>query len=259
VLAGLCGLAGALLFFAGDMLLYGHLGAGNMFAGGALTTVQQSSTQRLFAGGLLGPIAACLCIVGFWHVYRNVRPDTKALGRLMFAAFFVMMVVGSAVHAVWVAKGIGMKYCTDPHSGCAPVLELAKRYWDLLYTMSATPGYIGTALLGYLVVSGKTIYPRWAILANPAIILLIFSLGATHIPSPIGAVLVGGTTNLSILTFFAVSLVLTMRRNHDKDVYHPDAPPSQGALGSSTTEHKKALISLSPGDTRHIARGRSSL
>jgi hypothetical protein len=214
-LAGLCGLAGALLFFAGDMLFYGHLGAGNMFASGALTTVQRSSTERLFAGGLVGPIAACLCIVGFWHVYRNVRPDT--LGRLMFAAFFVMMVVGSAVHALWVAKGIGMKYCSGPRSDCAPVLELAKHYWGLLYIMSATPGYVGTALLGYLVVSGKTIYPRWAILANPAVILLVFSLGATHIPSPIGALVVGGATNLSIVTFFAVSLFLTTRHPQVED------------------------------------------
>jgi hypothetical protein len=207
ILTGWCGLAGALLFFTGDMLFYGHLGAGAEFARGALRTVQQSSTERLFAGGLVGPIAACFCIVGFWHVYQNVKPDAKLLGQLMFAAFFVMMVVGSAVHAVWVAKGIGMKYCSEPYSDCAPVLEQAKSYWNLLYAASATPGYIGTALLGYLVISGRTIYSRWAVLANPAVFFLLLSIGASRIPSPLGAILVGGTTNLSIAMFFTASLL----------------------------------------------------
>ncbi len=205
--AGVAGLAGALLFFTGDMLFYGHLGPGSTFASGALATVQSSSDARLFAGGLVGPIAACLCIVGFWQVSRNVKPHAKTLGRLMFAAFFVMMVAGSAVHTLWVAKGIGMKYCSAPHSDCAPVLELAKSYWNLVYVLSAAPGYLGAALLGYLVVFGKTVYPRWAIAANPAVFLL-FLTGAIYLPAPIGAILilVGGSTNLSIAAFFAASL-----------------------------------------------------
>ncbi len=87
-----------LLFFAGDMLFYGHLGPGNQFASGMLTTIQGASVERLFAGGLIGPIAACMCIVGFWHVYLNVRPQSQTLGCLMLAAFCVLMVAGSAVH-----------------------------------------------------------------------------------------------------------------------------------------------------------------
>ena len=86
-LFGLCGVAGASLFFAGDMLFYGHLGSGPDFHQGMLVIVIHASRERLFAGGLVGPFAACLCIVGFWHVYRNVRPSYIALGRLMFALF----------------------------------------------------------------------------------------------------------------------------------------------------------------------------
>ena len=205
-LSGWSGLAGALLFFTGDMLFYGHFGPGSSFAIGALATVQQSSTERLFAGGIVGPIAACLCIVGFWSVYQNVKPEAKTLGRLMFAAFIVMMVVGSAVHAFWVAKGIAMKYCGEPNSDCAPALDYVNRYWNLLYIMSATPGYIGTVLLGYLVITGRTWYPRWGVFSNPAIFLAVLSIGASRIPSPLGAILVGGTINLSVAAFFAASL-----------------------------------------------------
>jgi hypothetical protein len=203
--AGICGLAGALLFFAGDMLFYGHLGSGATFASDALVTVQQSSETRLFAGGLIGPIAAGLCIIGFWHVYLHVKSEAETLGRVMLAAFFAMMVAGSAVHTLWVAKGIAMKFCSGPHSTCPNVLALTTRYWDFAYDLSATPGFLGAALLGYLVVTGKTVYPRWTIIANPAMFLLL-SMSTVYLPGPVGAILVGGSTNLSIAAFFTVSL-----------------------------------------------------
>ena len=73
-LASISGLAGALLFYAGDMLFYGHLGSGANFHAGMLNTVTRASDLRLFAGGLVGPVAACLCIIGFWHISQNIHP-----------------------------------------------------------------------------------------------------------------------------------------------------------------------------------------
>ena len=108
-LAGLSGFTGALLFFSGDMLFYGHFGSGADFPRGMLATVTQASSQRLFAGGLVGPLAACLCVVGFWHVYLNIRPSSVLLARIMLASFCVLMVAGSAVHTLWTAKGLALK------------------------------------------------------------------------------------------------------------------------------------------------------
>ena len=130
-LFGLCGLAGALLFFAGDMLFYGHLGSGPDFHQGMLVTVIHASRERLFAGGLVGPFAACLCIVGFWHVYRNVRPSYIVLGRLMFALFAVLMVAGSAVHTLWTARGLAIKYCCWRWFFSARLIIRGGRCWPI--------------------------------------------------------------------------------------------------------------------------------
>jgi len=51
-LAGLAGFAGALLFFCGDMLFYGHFGAGATFHEGMQHVVREASLGRLFTGGL---------------------------------------------------------------------------------------------------------------------------------------------------------------------------------------------------------------
>jgi hypothetical protein len=209
-LAGVSGIAGALLFFAGDMLFYGHFGPGAEFAEGMLSTVMRASPERLFAGGLVGPIAACLCIAGFWHVYLNVRPSNLFLGRLMLVLFSVLMVAGSAVHALWTAKGLALKYCYGQGVPCSDLLAAMKSYWTLAYDLGAIPGYIGAALLLGLVLLRKTYYPRWTVIANPATLSMLSPLAA-RVPSPLGAILVGGFTNLSIALFFLASVCSTWK------------------------------------------------
>jgi len=206
--AGVTGLAGALLFFAGDMLFYGHIGSGADFAEGMIATVVRASPERLFAGGLVGPVAACMCIIGFWHVYVNVRPANVFLARLLFAFFFVLMVAGSAVHTLWTAKGLAMKYCSGQGEPCATLLAATRSYWTLAYNLGAIPGYAGALLLLGLVLFGKTYYPRWTAIVNPAALMLLSPLAA-RVPGPMGANLVGGFTNLSIALFFLVSVLTT--------------------------------------------------
>lgn len=208
-LAGISGLCGALLFFAGDMLFYGHWGSGANFREGMLAEVASASPSRLFVGGLIGPVAACLCILGFWHVYRNVRPSSSVSGRIMLVAFAVLMVFGSAVHTLWTAKGLALKYCHgNDDAGCRALLQSVSSYWNWAYNLGAMPGYIGALILLVLVIFGRTFYPRWTALANPAF-LLAFSPLMARVPAPFGAVLSGGFTNLSIAVFFFVSLLTT--------------------------------------------------
>jgi hypothetical protein len=211
-LAGAAGLFGALLFFAGDMLFYGHLGPGAAFHEGMLATVRNASLARLFAGGLVGPVAACLCIVGFWHVYLNVRPSAARIGQAMLAAFFVLMVFGSAIHTLWTAKGLAIKYCYgNDDAGCHALVEAINSYWSLAYNMGAVPGYVGALLLVALVLFGKTWYPKWTVLTNPAALMLLSPLTGKA-PAPFGAILAGGFTNLAIAIFFLVSLWTTWTR-----------------------------------------------
>jgi hypothetical protein len=207
-LAGVAGIFGALLFFAGDMLFYGHLGSGAGFHDGMIATVRDASLARLFAGGLVGPIAACLCITGFWHVYLNVRPSAARVGQVL-GAFLVLMVFGGAIHTLRTAKGIAIKYCCgNDDAGCRAPLQATNDYWNLAYNIGAAPGYVGALLLIALVLLGKTWYPTWTVLANPAALMLLSPL-AERTPAPFGAIPTGGLTNLTIAIFFLVSVSAT--------------------------------------------------
>jgi hypothetical protein len=121
------------------------------------------------------------------------------------------MIAGSAIHTLWAAKGVALKYCSGQGPSCANVVAAMKSYWSLADTMGEIPGYVGAVLLAIVVVRGKSWYPRWTIIANPAVLIAAVSF-ADVAPSPIGAILVGGGINLSIAVFFAVSTVTSWRR-----------------------------------------------
>jgi uncharacterized protein DUF6796 len=207
-LCGIAGLLGALLFFGGDMLFYGHAVPGATFHEGMQQVVREASLARLFTGGLLGPVAACFCIIGFWHVGQNITPRSPLLGQLTFYSLAAMMVAGSAVHALWVPRGLAFKY-EAALSRCVPDLFTALcRYWEVAYNLAAVPAYFGAVLLLVVVVFRWSIYPRWTALANFGLLSLL-APAAARMPGPFGAILVGGFTNLSIAFFFLVSVLTT--------------------------------------------------
>ena len=129
-------MAGALLFFCGDMLFYGHWGPGAKFHDGMLQVLREESWPRLWMAGLVGPVTACLCLVGCWHVRRNLIGHSPLAGRATFFALAATMVIGSAVHALWVPRGLAIKY-SDAVGGVAPDLIAAlKDYWSFAYQMA---------------------------------------------------------------------------------------------------------------------------
>src|SRR5215469_13949761 len=90
-LSGLAGIGGALLFFCGDMLFYGHFGPGAKFHEGMIEVLHSESSTRLFIGGLVGPIAACFCLIGCWHVRENIISRNPRIGRIAFLALAATM------------------------------------------------------------------------------------------------------------------------------------------------------------------------
>jgi hypothetical protein len=88
------------------------------------------------------------------------------------------------------------------------LITALKNYWSLAYQMAEVPAYAAAILLLIVVLMGQSRYPRWTALANFGVLSLLAPL-AERIPSPLGAVLVGGFTNLSIALFFLISVFST--------------------------------------------------
>jgi hypothetical protein len=204
--AGLSGVVGGLMFFAGDMLMYGHLGPAADFATGAVTAVREEPLGQLFIGGLVGPLAAIFCAIGFWHIYRNMDPGL--VRRAVFGLGTASMAMLGAVHVLWVAKGLLKRECVAASGACATLANQINDYWNVAYYLGVGPAYLACALLVLAIFTGSTAYPRWTTIFNPAVSLLVSPL-LVYVPSPLGAPLVGGDANLFTALYFLVSVLTT--------------------------------------------------
>lgn len=205
--AGGIGLCGALLMFAGDMLLYGHFGSGSAFIEKYRDVIASASPARLYIAGLIGPVAASLYLIGVYHLYLQLRPAPKFIRALTAGSFAVMFVVAGAFHATWGAYAFVIQAAASTSTLSQELTNNIVSYMNKLYFLAEVPGYVGAILLFFLIALNKTCYPRWSILINPGLLMLLSPL-ASSIPAPLGAVIVGGFFNLTFAIFFTQSLLV---------------------------------------------------
>lgn len=207
------GIWGAVLLLAGDMLLLGHWGAAADFRAGMLELVRLAPVARIWAGGLLGPVAGALLVAGFWQVWQvcqGVQVPAGRAARAMLGLFMLFAVGLAAIHSVWAVFELLIRTCLDGAAGGAPAAcqaqaEAVQAYMRLSLLGLAVPGAMASLVLAVLVLRGRTPWPRWAVLANPLPLVVVLLPAFAAAPAPIGAVLLGGSASLLLLVFFVVA------------------------------------------------------
>jgi hypothetical protein len=222
-LCGIFGIFGSLLMFAGDMLLYGHFGSGREFETTYRDVIQGSSTQSLVWGGVLGPIATVFYLLGFYHIYIRLRVKSARLALIIVTSCVVGTIFGGSYHAMWTIRALLIK-AHPLFSG--PSLDSYEAlygqiitYTRLFYSAAGVTWFFGGGLLLYAVLAGKSRFPRWTALVNPALIFLLSPL-AKFIPAPIGLIVVGGYINIVMCLFFVAATVSTWSAA-ESDPYEP--------------------------------------
>lgn len=194
------GLLASLLMFTGDMLLYFTTETFADFEKELLPSMGKISLERLTAGGLLGPLAACLYIVGFYHIYLSIKEPRKTLAKIIFAALSVSIIVGGAYHAFFPAFGIAAS------NGQPELIDKLFVYAEYVGYVTFLPMVIGWVLFCYLILIKKTIFPRLLVLATP-LITIWFSTLWISLPQPYLIIIGGGWNNLVMTIFFGASLI----------------------------------------------------
>jgi hypothetical protein len=108
-IAGLLGLAGALLLAVGDQCLYFAVVSGADFLHGLRGIVASAPTSRVLFGASLAPIAALLYLAGFWHVYMRLRSRHPRIAAVTAIGLALCLLAGTVYHALWGAKALRRK------------------------------------------------------------------------------------------------------------------------------------------------------
>ena len=193
-LAALGGLAGALVMFAGDMLFYGQWASGAAAYSESMSIVDSRPVWILMVGGLLGPLAGLGYFSGLLHIVERVRPAGRGLQALVVFGLLAVFSVAIATHSVWGALAVAT--AARPEVGA---------YLELFFLVGQIIAIPVALLLFGITVLGRTGWPRAMAAVNPGLVYLAL-VTATWLPSPVGAVIVGGAFNLAFAAFFIVSL-----------------------------------------------------
>jgi hypothetical protein len=206
---GVVGICAAVFLLAADWTLMGSFVSGPEFRRRWHEILSGMPPWRLYVGGLAGPVGACLYAVGFWHVYLAVRPAGRKVALAVFASLtlsFALIAGGFHTALPFVAYAWQSRTATTVPAVTAPIDDLFQ-YAKAIYTLGLIPGFVGMALLGYAVLTGRTRYRRSFVIWNPGLLYVATYL-FERLPAPMGGLLVIGAGNLVFLVFFAASVVV---------------------------------------------------
>ena len=199
------GLLGSVLMFAGDMLLYFTPGSYDM--DGTLEPymriMRDVPAGRVRLGGVLGPVAAFLYVLGFAGLALTARGDLTWLVWLAVALLAFALICGGAYHAQYVYLSViakaGREELYDEVAG------------NIMFVMrfATVPLYLGFVVLGIAVVLGQTTFPAWFVILTP-LATSFLGLVWMRVPQPARCFLFGGWSNLVFTIMFA-AMVLTLR------------------------------------------------
>jgi hypothetical protein len=200
------GLFGALLMFAGDMLLYytpedfsyDSKSSSAEKIQAIVDVMKKLPAKRVMVGGMIGPVSAFLQCVGFYHIVLMADDGAKTLAMVAFLFSCFGMITGGAYHSHCAYLGLlGKDRFRD-------ALAIVEKYFQKLPLFFYTGAGIGFLLLAILIASGHTLLPRWMFLLSPGILFLLRPAVA-RLPKGIRIIISGGWTNwISILYYLAV-------------------------------------------------------
>ena len=202
------GLLGALLMFAGDMLLYytpedfpyGPKSSKAEKIQGIIDVMKRLPEGRVMAAGMIGPIAAFLYCVGFYHIVLIAHEPSRTLAMAAFLLSCFGIIAGGAYHSHCAYLGLlGDDKYRD-------ALHIVAKYFQKLPLILYAGEGAGFLLLIYLIASGNTTLPRWLFLLSPGMLFLLKPV-VGRLPKGIRVIVSGGWTNLISVIYYAAVLI----------------------------------------------------
>lgn len=205
---GIIGILAALLGGLGDLLMLynpegGYETQDYMF-------LMPISTWRVVVGYYLGVIFIPLQLIGFGLVYHAIRPAGRKLTWPIVFTVVYILIIGVVYHAMLggLAQLMHLKKQTFID---AELFQLTLNHYRMILEPISVILYVSfvvaSFILGYLIQTNKTAYPKWANLFNPFFTHLVF-LGVYLINKPIGSALLITGLNSSLLILFLLSVIL---------------------------------------------------
>ncbi|MBO4919813.1 MAG: hypothetical protein J5365_06610, partial [Erysipelotrichaceae bacterium] len=186
----------------GDMLLY--YDRNDFEQTGTLEPVieimKKLPKKRLMLGGLIGPLAAFLYCIGFYHIVLITEEQYRILSYAAFLLCCMGIIAGGAYHSHW--PYLGMFGHEEQKEELKEIMDYFQKLSVILYLGEGT----GLLILLFLIVSGKTVLPVLMALLTPGALFLLRPV-VRKLPKGLHMVLYGGFTNIIFILYYLVMLI----------------------------------------------------
>jgi hypothetical protein len=206
-ITGIVGIVASLLVGTGEFLLH-YSPAGDYADDGNYVYLLQVSESRVTWGHFFAVLGAPLYLVGFWHIYLGLKPYGKIIPLIVFFVtaygfIFGTIWIGSRASIVLLAQA---NFAAEGHN--SDVLRGLMDYYILhsetLLEVTRVTTLLSSLAFIVLVVTGKTLYPRWMAIFNP-ILLLVSSFILFAIAPELGKYTLPIALNVGYFIFFTLS------------------------------------------------------
>jgi len=202
---GLAGLVAAVIVGTGEFLL--HFDPEARYVGG-FDFFKGVTDDRATVGHFLGVLGAPLYVAGAWHLKLMLQPAN----RLWATIVFFMMAYGCIVGAVWIGSRATAALIVNGADAGSVGAELALyelRYENLLMIVRIAILLVSAVFI-WLVLTGRSRYPRWVAALNP-ILLILASFLVFFVAPAIGKYLMPIALNVAFFVLFTVSTIIATR------------------------------------------------
>ena len=202
ILTGLTGLLAAVLVGVGEFMLHFdpllRYGEGFDFFKGV-------TEPRATAGHFFGVLGAPLYVVGAWHIYLMLRPANRVWAKLAF----LVMAFGCMVGGVWIGSRATAAFMVNtlPQDALAAALGLYELRYESLLTIVRVAVLALSGIFVWLILTGRSNYPRWMAALNPIVLILASFLIFFLVPG-IGKYLMPIALNVAYFVLFTVSTMI---------------------------------------------------
>ena len=159
--------------------------------------------KRVMLGGWIGPIAAFLYCIGFYHIVLITKESFHTLAFTAFLLSCLGIIAGGAYHSHCAYLGL---LGQDEHK---EELDIVLSYFQKLPLILYAGEGVGLLLLLFLIVTGNTVYPVWLAVLSPGILFLLRPL-TRKLPKGLHMILSGGFTNIIFIVYYLIAIIVSL-------------------------------------------------
>lgn len=201
---GAAGILGAVLFMLGD-LSYNHI------PGSKASTAQKMSQMpeaRLLRAGVLGLIGCWLYGLAAFQIYSAFLPLGERFALILSLGFAATAICYGISHAAYFAIAAGAQAAVRLGGDAETGGQLGGAFFKRLVYITYLPVALVSGLMGYGVLSGRSLYPQWMVLFLPITIYVLRKPVLRVLPGRLGEIVRDSYDNFIFLVFFAASTIV---------------------------------------------------